>query len=288
MPSPVEFNVSMGTIPPNFTGGTQALANLIASLLRISPNQDWNSFVVSSALPTSNVGPALKDGREWYVWDQSSGAYVPLTINGTAMTTATLPLSALAAVTPYAALVSSSTGAVAAAAGSSGQVLTSNGTASAPSFKAPLTGNNFSVTKNADQLYNSDGSTVLVVFDTVVSSAGLTFDTANSRFTCVEAGTYFFGASFQVDQRNGSWTQVQRVGLIAVNSSASPNSVTDVVGTETGRRTSVRPSGVFVLAAGDHVYCYVSTIHLAGEATANSFCVEANQQGTRFFGVRLS
>lgn len=288
MPSPVEFSVSVGTLPPNFRGGPQALANAIASLLRIAPLQDWNSFIVSSALPTANVGPVLKDGREWYVWDQSTGAYVPLTIDGAAMTSATLPLAALAAITAGAALVSNGSGGVQAVAGAVGQVLTSNGATAAPTFQAPLTGQNFSITKNADQQYNSDGSEVLVVFDTVVFSNGLTFDTANSRFTCTVAGTYLFGAHLQVDQRNGTWTDVQHQGKIAVNSAAAANAVTDIVWTPDGKRNSVRPSGPLVLAVGDHVYCYISTVHTAGEATANSFCVEANSNGTRFFGIRLS
>lgn len=288
MSSPVDFSVSVGTIPPNFSGGLQDTFNLFASLLRITPSTDWNSFTVGSALPTANVGPALKDGTEWYVWNQTLGQYVPLTVDGSGLKAGTVALTALGTTTPGAAFVANGSGVLSPVAGTAGQVLTSNGATAAPSFQLPLTGQNFAVTKNADQLYNSDGSSVLVVFDTVIFSAGLVFDTANSRFTCVTPGTYLFGASLQVDQRNGTWTEVQHEGKICVNSPASPNSITSIEGKETGRRTSVSPSGPLVLAAGDHVYCYISTVHKAGEATANSFCVEANSSGTRFFGIRLS
>ena len=37
-------------------------------------------FVTGSTAPTSDVGPWLKNGTEWWVWDSVSGAYVSITI----------------------------------------------------------------------------------------------------------------------------------------------------------------------------------------------------------------
>jgi hypothetical protein len=55
----------------------QELADAIAARLRISTQQTFALFVAGSTEPTSNVGPWLKDGVTWYVWDDNSGSYIP-------------------------------------------------------------------------------------------------------------------------------------------------------------------------------------------------------------------
>jgi hypothetical protein len=62
---------------PEFNGNLQQLFDAFVARLSIESQQDLSFFVSGSTAPTSNVGPWLKDGTTWYVWDVASGAYVP-------------------------------------------------------------------------------------------------------------------------------------------------------------------------------------------------------------------
>ena len=55
----------------------QQLQDAIAANLSIDTSDQLSLFVTGSAAPTSNVGPWLNNGVTWYVWDSSTGAYIP-------------------------------------------------------------------------------------------------------------------------------------------------------------------------------------------------------------------
>lgn len=77
------MNVSLGNLPEGFCPSTmQELASAIVSRLIITPNQSFTSFAIGSTAPTTNVGPWLKDCLEWFVFDDSTGTYVPTTKEG--------------------------------------------------------------------------------------------------------------------------------------------------------------------------------------------------------------
>lgn len=76
LPLVIEF----GSLPPAVRWTPQQLADAIAQRLRIVTQQSFALFVTGSTEPSSNVGPWLKNGVEWYVWSDSEGAYVPITI----------------------------------------------------------------------------------------------------------------------------------------------------------------------------------------------------------------
>lgn len=83
MGQPVRFVVSWGNLPEGFCPKTwQDAANTLFALLAVTPNQAYATFVTGSQAPTSNEGPWLKDGIEWFVWSDSVGGYVPITIIG--------------------------------------------------------------------------------------------------------------------------------------------------------------------------------------------------------------
>lgn len=52
----------------------------IVARLSLETQAQLTLFVTGSVAPTSNMGPWLKDGNTWYVWDSVTGAYVPQTI----------------------------------------------------------------------------------------------------------------------------------------------------------------------------------------------------------------
>lgn len=71
------LTISMAPLPPNMAWTPQELADAIAARLTITTQQALALFASGSTEPTSNVGPWLKDGITWYVWDDGTGAYIP-------------------------------------------------------------------------------------------------------------------------------------------------------------------------------------------------------------------
>jgi hypothetical protein len=67
-------------LPPNFEGTPNDF--FIAMLQRISivSPVGFTTFVIGGAKPTTNQGPWLKNGTQWYVWDDTLGDYSPLDI----------------------------------------------------------------------------------------------------------------------------------------------------------------------------------------------------------------
>lgn len=95
----VQLDVSVASLPEGFCPASmQELANAIASRLIISPSTEFNTFAIGSTAPASNVGPWLKDCLQWFVFDDATATYVPITKGGfdslqyiTANTTFTVP-----------------------------------------------------------------------------------------------------------------------------------------------------------------------------------------------------
>lgn len=78
-PLPVSFVCS--PIPSTFIGNPAQFAQeLTARLSLVAPDQ-LTFFATGSTAPTSNVGPWIKNGVEWYVWSAATGGYVPITLD---------------------------------------------------------------------------------------------------------------------------------------------------------------------------------------------------------------
>lgn len=79
----VALNVSMASLPEGFCPATiQELANAIAGRLVVTPNQSFTSFAVGSVEPSTNVGPWFKDCVTFFVYDDATASYVPMTKGG--------------------------------------------------------------------------------------------------------------------------------------------------------------------------------------------------------------
>jgi hypothetical protein len=73
--------VQMGAIPPTFEGTPQELAEeMVRRMLIVSPS-GTNFIFIGDVEPTSNVGPWLKNGISWFVFDEDTKRYVPLDIS---------------------------------------------------------------------------------------------------------------------------------------------------------------------------------------------------------------
>jgi hypothetical protein len=72
--------IQMSQIPATFTGTPNDLAGEMVRRMRIvSPSGAFFIFIGDTE-PTSNVGPWLKNGTQWWVWDDDTKRYVPLDI----------------------------------------------------------------------------------------------------------------------------------------------------------------------------------------------------------------
>lgn len=78
----VRFIVSAGKFKQGFCPKTyDDLLSSIVEQLAVTPNQDYSTFVQGNVMPTSNEGPWLKDGIEWWVFRNETGTYEPMTFS---------------------------------------------------------------------------------------------------------------------------------------------------------------------------------------------------------------
>jgi hypothetical protein len=71
----------MGPIPPTFRGTPQNLAEEMVRRIKIVSPAGTNFIYVGDDEPTSNVGPWLKGGTSWFVFDVDTKRYVPQDIS---------------------------------------------------------------------------------------------------------------------------------------------------------------------------------------------------------------
>lgn len=76
---PIPFTITIGALGQGVYTDQQLL-NSLESLLQISLAEGVAFFTIGGAQPTSNVGPWLKNGTTWYVWNDALATYVPATI----------------------------------------------------------------------------------------------------------------------------------------------------------------------------------------------------------------
>lgn len=73
--------IQAAPLPVTFEGTpNDFLAAMVQRMRVVSPN-GANFIFIGDVAPTTNVGPWLKGGTQWYVWDNSTNAYVPLDVS---------------------------------------------------------------------------------------------------------------------------------------------------------------------------------------------------------------
>ena len=298
MPSPVEFSVSLSPLPSEGSWTPQQLAELIAARLTVAPQDEWNSFQIGGSAPTSNIGPWLKNGREWYVFNSGTGAYVPLTTDGIGLLAASVAVSKLAAWTePGMLLVSNgsnvptllpSTGTT------DGQVATISTVGGkktvtwADTFVPAAPGNYFDVRISVPQTIEVGGVTQTVAFDTSVLDPGSQWDGTNFRFGGVSPGqVWCFGVEVQLEAGTGGVTNlevqldIRREGSMS-NTLGAYKEVASV-----GGGTVVSTTGMMKMGAGESWVDVGITINGTAAAPGDDVVVAANAANTRFWGYRV-
>lgn len=82
MPVTVPVTIKAAPLPVNFKGKPQALLDAFIARMSLETSLNAVSLVAGGSIaPTSNVGPWLKDGTTWYIWSDSTGSYVPISLD---------------------------------------------------------------------------------------------------------------------------------------------------------------------------------------------------------------
>lgn len=68
-------------LPPTFKGKPDELFQAMVERMKIVSPTGTSFFVVSDLMPSSNQGPWLKGGKQWWVWDEELKTYVPQDIS---------------------------------------------------------------------------------------------------------------------------------------------------------------------------------------------------------------
>lgn len=76
--------LELAPLPPNFDGTPQEFAQALVERLRIVAPFGLTNFVIGGSKPTSNQGPWLKDGVQWWVWSDTEADYVPQDLTASA------------------------------------------------------------------------------------------------------------------------------------------------------------------------------------------------------------
>lgn len=77
---PTNLILQMSQIPPTFIGIPSELAAEMVRRIRIVSPSGTNFIFIGDTEPTSNVGPWLKNGTQWWVFSNDLKRYVPLDI----------------------------------------------------------------------------------------------------------------------------------------------------------------------------------------------------------------
>lgn len=73
--------VQAAPLPTTFKGSpNDFLAEMVKRMRIVSPN-GANFIFIGDVQPTTNVGPWLKGGTQWYVWSDTQNTYVPLDVS---------------------------------------------------------------------------------------------------------------------------------------------------------------------------------------------------------------
>jgi hypothetical protein len=81
MSDTLQLAVTGAPLPEDFAGTPQDFYEAILERMQVIFPTGQTSFVISDTEPSTNLGPWLKEGTQWYVWDEGTNRYVPLDIS---------------------------------------------------------------------------------------------------------------------------------------------------------------------------------------------------------------
>jgi hypothetical protein len=262
---PVTFRAS--PLPLNQSYTPQQFLDAITSRLSIQSDTSFSIFTTGSTVPTSNVGPFLKDGVTWYVWDVLSGTYIPEVIEYRSLRYVASASAPNQALYTFWIELSGAGKAIAIKYYSGGawkdvyedKFLTYSTTAQMNTAIAAAVGAislnqyPFRAVKSAGaQVYTGGTGDAQIVYDVESYDPSNVFSTANNRFTAPASGYYAFHASTYLTETGGGGpTLLDRQIKLRVNGNEVTNWQFQVNDDTDGVMLAVTDQRL--LAAGDFV-----------------------------------
>ncbi len=81
MATSVPLTFRAAPFPEGYKADPETFKNDLVARMYAESSESISFFASGTVAPTSNVGPWLKNGTEWYVWNDGVGGYVPQTIS---------------------------------------------------------------------------------------------------------------------------------------------------------------------------------------------------------------
>ncbi len=75
------LTIQIAPIPQTFKGNPNDLVAIMVQRMKILSPSGTSFIFIGDTLPTSNVGPVLLNGTQWYVWSGTLNQYVPQDIS---------------------------------------------------------------------------------------------------------------------------------------------------------------------------------------------------------------
>lgn len=265
MSSPTRLIVRGAPLSPTFKGTLNQFYQAMLDRIEVLSPFGQLQFQVGGVQPSSNVGPWLKDGTEWWVWDETTKTYVPITVNPLSLSTilnAYYTKTAMDAIIANYSTTTAMNAAIAAAvAGSS--------VAGRNLFKAKPSANQ-DITHVGAGTLDTD-----VVLGTSVFDEDSNF--GSNVFTAPVDGFYEFFGSLQVSVPSGAATEV--FAEVQFVSSAGDSDFFSSGSGGTGQRFYAGSTKMF-LSAGD-------TVKLSIETVVDDACVVRIGDNSYFTGMRV-
>ena len=79
--NPTNLFIQASPLPATFQGSPNDFYSEMIKRMRILSPSGTNFIFIGDTAPTSNVGPWLKNGTQWWVWDPSTKQYAPADIS---------------------------------------------------------------------------------------------------------------------------------------------------------------------------------------------------------------
>lgn len=285
-PLPVTFRAS--PLPSSFRGTPQQLLDAMVARLALDTQETLTLFVTGSVAPTSDQGPWLKDGITWWVWDETSGSYIPEILDPKSLryilsVTSPDPVAfdvwivldgygKAQGIRTYSSggwhdiyedtIANIPTNAEQAAA-IQAAVDTLNSTITTETTFYPAA----SFTAGS-QTINTDGAPVkLALFTSVEFNPNSAYDGPSAKYVCPVNGYYAVTANVQVDNGTGDAPTMEIAIFISKNGSAFPMNTCSggtSVASPPGARWYPDVQGMFSANANDYVEVWLSATDTVG------------------------
>jgi len=252
---PVTFRAS--ALPSNFRGTPQQFLDALVARLAIETDTNYSIFTIGSTPPLTNVGPFLKNGTTWYVWDSITGSYVPEKLDSLSLRY--IVANTQPSASDYTIWIETDAGGKAIAiktyyAGGWKDIYedTFNKLKGYPAA-AKLTGS---------QTLSVDGNFYKVIFNQSILDPFTIYDNANSQYIAPVAGVYRASTNIQVDNNTANHSQAEfGVKITTNNALGDPLAPTSGVAVKDppGDRWYPQVTGLLNLAAGDSIQVYLES-----------------------------